>query len=63
MQNFYNKRNQVLKEELTGTNINQNISIDRPNQYLDYLIDPRFPGVNRHFVLTFEDKAHRRSYK
>ena len=24
-----------------------------PNQYLDYLIDPRFPGVKRLFVLTF----------
>ena len=25
------------------------------NQYLDYLIDPNFQGVNRFFVLTFEN--------
>ena len=36
-----------------------------PNSYLDYLIDPSFPGVNRLFVLSFEnnaDRAERRYY-
>ena len=28
------------------------------NQYLDYLIDPSFRGVNRLFVLSFENHAH-----
>ena len=35
------------------------ISIERPNEYLDYLIDPSFQGVNRLFVLSFQDNAHR----
>ena len=35
------------------------VSRERQNQYLDYLIDPRFQGVNRLFVLSFEDNAHR----
>ena len=37
--------------------------IYKPNRYLNYLIDPSFEGVNRLFVLSFEDDAHRRSYK
>ena len=32
------------------------------NQYLDYLTDPTFPGVNRLFALSFEDKTHETSY-
>ena len=33
------------------------------NRYLNYLINPSFQGVNRLFVLSFENDAHRRSYK
>ena len=33
------------------------------NQYLDYLVDPSFQGENRLFVLSFENNAHRKSYK
>ena len=32
------------------------------NKYLDYLIDPRFDGVNTLFVLSFEDNVHQTSY-
>ena len=35
------------------------ISIERRNLYLDFLIDPRFQGVNTLFVLSFENNAHR----
>ena len=34
-------------------------SIQWQNPYLDYLIDPGFQGVNRLFVLSFEDNAIR----
>ena len=34
-------------------------SIERPNQYLDYLIQPGFQGVNSFFVLSCEDEARR----
>ena len=30
-----------------------------PSSYLDILIDPSFQGVNRHFVLLFENKNDR----
>ena len=33
------------------------MSTETQNQYLDYLIDPSFQGVNKIFVLPFENKA------
>ena len=33
------------------------------NRYLNHLIDPRFQGVNRLFVLSFEGDDGRKSYK
>ena len=33
------------------------VTIERQNQYLDYSIDPNFVGVNRLFVLSFENNA------
>ena len=39
------------------------VSTERRNQYLDFLIDPRFQGVNRLFILSFENEAWRTSYK
>ena len=33
------------------------------NRYLGFLIDPSFQGVNRLFVLSFEDSRLRESYK
>ena len=33
------------------------------NRYLDYLIDPSFQGINRLFVLSFENDNDRESYK
>ena len=39
------------------------VSTERQNQYLDYLIDPTFQGVNRFSVLSHEDEVQRASYK
>ena len=36
------------------------ISTERQNQYLDFLIDPSFQGVNRIFVLPFENEDDRK---
>ena len=35
----------------------------RQNQYLDYLIEPSFQGINRHFSLSFENEIQTTSYK
>ena len=37
--------------------------IQARNRYLDFLIDPRFEGVNRLFVLPFKDGDGRESHK
>ena len=38
------------------------VSIERQNQYLDYLIDPSFQWVNSHLVLSFENNTDRTGY-
>ena len=53
---------QVIKEQLTETNIKQNQCCGQKNRYLNYLVDPTFQGVNTIFILFFENDAHRRSY-
>ena len=54
-----------LKSGFKGT-INQNKHQLNPktyaqNRYLINLVDPSFQGVNRPFVLSFENEDHRRS--
>ena len=39
------------------------VKIHRRNQYLHDVIDSSFQGVNRLYVLSFEDNVHRTSYK
>ena len=39
------------------------VSPERQNQYLDFLVDQSFQGVNRFFVLLFENEAQRISNK
>ena len=52
-----------LKRKINWNKYQSKISRERQNQYLDYLIDPSFQGVNRLFVLSFEYEAQRISYK
>ena len=35
------------------------VSTEEVNQYLDFLIDPSFQGVNRRFVLSSENEGDR----
>ena len=35
------------------------VRIKAPNSYFDYLIDPRFEGVNKLFILPFENTTDR----
>ena len=38
------------------------VTTENRNQYLDYLNDPIFLGVNRIFVSSFEEDAHRKRH-
>ena len=45
-----------------GQHINKyepKVSSEAPNPYLDFLINPSFQGVNRHFILSFENEENR----
>ena len=39
------------------------MTVQERNQYLNYLIDPSFQGVNRAFVLWFENNTAQTRYK
>ena len=62
MKNCWNNYNLVLEEQLTYK-YQPNVSTERINQYLDFLIDPGFQGVYRLFAVSFENEAQRTSYK
>ena len=62
MQKYCKNWTLVLKDKVAGVNISQKQLIERQNQYLDYLIDPNFQGVNRLFVLAIENDAHWECY-
>ena len=52
-----------LKSGFKSTNWNKyqsKASIEIENQYLDFLIDPNFQGVNKLFVLLFENEEGRK---
>ena len=38
------------------------VIVEQQNQYFDFLINPSFQGVNRFFVLSFENNGGRTSY-
>ena len=52
-----------FKRTINWNKYQANVSTERVNQYLDYLIDPSFQGMKRLCVLLFENKAQRTSDK
>ena len=51
-----------MKEQLPGANINQIQKNYAPNRYFNHLVNPSFQGVNKLFVLSFENKDDRTSH-
>ena len=52
-----------FKRTIKQNNNQSKKSIEKQNQYLNYLIGPSFQGVNKLFVLSFENEAQTISYK
>ena len=48
-----------FKRTINWNKYQSKVTIQAPNPYLDYLIDLSFQGVNRLFVLSFEDNTDR----
>ena len=63
MQNYYHNENQILKEQSAGINVYQNQKLLVQNSNFNHLFEPSFQGVNRLFVLAFENDAQRTSNK
>ena len=51
-----------FKRTINWNKYQSKVSIQAQKQCLDYLIDPSFQGVNKRFVLLFENNAHQTSY-
>ena len=52
-----------FKRTINWNKYQAKVLTERVNQYLDYLIDPSFQGVNRLFVLPFGNEAQKTSDK
>ena len=52
-----------LKRTINWSKYQQKVSLERQNQYLDFLIDPSFQGVNILFILLFENEEDRKVHK
>ena len=48
-----------IKRTINWNKYQSRVSTQAQNQYLNYLIDPIFQGVNRLFMLSFEDNTVR----
>ena len=49
-----------FKRKINWNKYQTKVSTEWVNQYLDFLIDPRFQGVNWFFVLSFENEGDRK---
>ena len=53
----------AFKRTINWNRYQRKVSRKRTNWYLDFVIDPRFQGVNKLFVLPFKNDAQKTSYK
>ena len=53
----------AFKRTINWNRYQRKVSRKITNWYLDFLIDPRFRGVNKLFVLPFKNEAQKTSYK
>ena len=56
------KLKSCLKRTINRNKYQSKVSIERQNQYLDYLIDPSFQGVNRLFISLLENMDDRTAH-
>ena len=47
-----------FKKTINWNKYQSRVMIQRQIQYLDYLIDPSFRGLNRFIILSLEDNSH-----
>ena len=52
-----------FKQTFNWNKYQSEVTKQAPNSYLDFFIDPNFWGVNRLFILSFENKDNREVHK
>ena len=57
---MFEKLKSCIKGTINCNKYQPKVSPEIQNQYLDFLIDPSFQGVNRLFVLSFENEDNRK---
>ena len=55
MQKLLEQLKSAFKRTIKWNKYEPKVTVEQQNQYLDFSISPSFEGVNRLFVLSFED--------
>ena len=63
MEKLLQHLNSGFKRIIIWNKYQSRVSRQAQNQYLDYLIDPSFQGINRFFMLSFANDANQASHK
>ena len=53
------KLKSIFKRTINWNKYESKVSVEAPNPYLDFLINSSFQGINRIFVLSFENNEDR----
>ena len=61
MQNYFNKKKNGFKRTINWNKYESSVKTFAQNRYLNYLINQSFQGVNRLFILSFENEDQRKS--
>ena len=61
MQNYFNKKKNGFKRTINWNKYESSVKTFAQNRYLNYLINQSLQGVNRLFILSFENEDQRKS--
>ena len=62
MENYFNNSKSGFKRTINWNKHESSTKTFAQNRYLSHLVNPRFQGVNRLFVLSFENENDRISH-
>ena len=63
MKNCLKQLKSGFKRTINWNEYEPRATVEQQSQYLDFLINPRFQGVNKLLTLSFEDTDCRKNYK
>ena len=63
MKNCLKQLKSGFKRTINWNEYEPRVTVEQQSQHLDFLINPRFQGVNKLLILSFEDTDCRKNYK